>query len=144
EAAGAKKAMTVSDMLARSEALVRSEYRSNPEHRAAVLDMLGMYYHTNGEDQRGEPLLSKGLQALGSSRDEDLRRELKCDHAMAAAALGKIDASRATLNAVIADPGTSSQQAALCLESLAYRAQDANAAPSPLKSARLALQRLRN
>jgi serine/threonine protein kinase len=142
EAAGSDKPVTVSDMLARSEALVSSEYRNNPEHRAAVLGMLGMYYHTNGEDTRAEPLLRKALDAVRSSSDGDLRRRLTCDHAMAAAALGKVAESTRMLNAVIEDPQTSAQQSAECLEYLAFMAQDASDGAKALKYGNLALQRL--
>src|ERR1044071_7120461 len=110
-------------MLERSEALVSSEYRDSPEHRAAVLDMLGLYYHTNGQDTRAEPLMRKALDAVRSSSDGDLRRKLTCDHAMSAAALGKVEESTRALNAVIDDPQTSSQQSADCLEYLAWIAQ---------------------
>ena len=143
ESAGSEKPMTVSDMLARSEALVSSEYHNNPEQQAAVLGMLGMYYHTNGEDTRAEPLLRKALDAIRSASDDDLRRKLTCDHAMAASALGKVAESTRSLHAVIDDPRTSAQQAAECLQYLAYMAQDASDGESALKYGNLALERLR-
>jgi len=142
EAAGSGKPVTVSAMLARSEALVSSEYRNDPDRRAAVLGMLGMYYHTNGEDTRAEPLLRKALDAVRSSSDGDLRRRLTCDHAMAAASLGEVAESTRTLNAVVDDPQTSAQQSAECLEYLAFMAQDASDGESALKYGNLALQRL--
>ena len=143
EAGGAGKPVTVSDMLARSEALANSEYRDEPEQRAAVLGMLGIYYHTTGEDVRAEPLLSKALDAVRSSPDGDLRRKLTCDHAMAAAALGKVAESTRALNAVIGDPDISTLQSAQCLQYLAFMAQDANDDAAALKYGNLALARLR-
>jgi serine/threonine-protein kinase len=143
EAAGSDKPVAVSDMLERSEALVGSEYRDSPEHRAAVLDMLGIYYHTNGQDTRAEPLLRKALEAVRNSSDDDLRRKLTCDHAMTVAALGKVEEGTRALNAVIGDPKTSAQQSADCLEYLAWIAQDAGDAAGALTYGKLALDKLR-
>jgi serine/threonine-protein kinase len=143
EAGGAGKPVAVSDMLARAEALVNAEYRDQPEHRAAVLAMLGIYYHTTGEDVRAEPLLRQALEAVRTSPDGDLRRKLMCDHAMSQAPLGKVPESLRTLQAVVADPDTSPLVSAQCLEYLAFMAQDANDAAAALKYGNLALQRLR-
>ena len=143
EAAGADRPVTVSDMLARSEALVSVEYQDDPEHRAAVLGMLGIYYHTIADDMGAEALLQRALDAVRTSSDGDLRRKLTCDHAIAVAGLGKLDDAKRALNAVIADPATATRQSADCLEYLAYMAQDANDAADALKYANLALERLR-
>jgi serine/threonine-protein kinase len=143
EAGGAGKPVAVSDMLARAEALVNTEYRDQPEHRAAVLAMLGIYYHTNGEDVRAEPLLRQALDAVRTSADGDLRRKLMCDHAMTRAPLGKVPESLRTLKAVVADPDTAPLVSAQCLEYLAFMAQDANDSAAALKYGNLALQRLR-
>jgi len=142
EAAGSDKPVAVSDMLERSEALVSSEYRDIPEHRAAVLDMLGLYYHTNGQDTRAEPLLRKALDAARNSSDGDLRRKLTCDHAMTLAGLGKVEEGIRALNTVIDDPQTSAQQSADCLEYLAWIAQDTGDAAGALKYGKLAIDRL--
>ena len=40
ESASSDKPVTISDMLARSEALVGAEFRGNREHRVAVLDVI--------------------------------------------------------------------------------------------------------
>ena len=76
-------------MLARSEALANAEYRSNPEHRAAVLDMLAGYYHSNGDDLAPSLLIREGLDSISVSRDVELRRKLTCDHAVLMEYAGK-------------------------------------------------------
>jgi tetratricopeptide (TPR) repeat protein len=142
EAGGANKPVTISDMLARSESLVAAEYRANPDHRAAILGVLGTYYHTIGEDKRGEPLLRAALAAVRGSADPDLRRELTCKHAITLAALEKVQAAKEALNSVIDDPGSGAQQSAECLEYLAFMAQDSADAANALKYGNLALERL--
>jgi serine/threonine protein kinase len=52
ESAGSGQPAAISDMLARSEALVSAEFRGNREHRAAVLDMVGSYYDATGNPKR--------------------------------------------------------------------------------------------
>jgi eukaryotic-like serine/threonine-protein kinase len=142
EAGGANKPVTISDMLARSESLVAAEYHGNPDHRAAILGVLGTYYHTIGEDKRGEPLLRDALVAIRGSADPDLRRELTCKHAITLAALEKVKEATDALNSVINDPGSSAQQSAECLEYLAFIAQDGADAANALKYGNLALERL--
>jgi len=142
EAAQAGKPVSVSDMLARSEALVRSQYEGDPVDRAAVLDMLGQHYHTMGDDSRSVPLLREALAAARASTDRDLIRQLRCDHAMFVAAQGDVAAAKPVLMEVIADPGTAPLQSAWCLEDLAYIAQDNEDGPSAVKYGYQALERL--
>jgi serine/threonine protein kinase len=142
EAAGSDKPVTVSEMLARSEALVSSEYRDHPEHRAAVLGMLGEYYHTNAKDTRAESLLREALDTVRTSPDGDLRRKLTCEYAFTLSDVGKVDEAVRMLKGVAADPQSTTQQAAECLENLAFIAQNANDSAKALKYASLALQRL--
>jgi serine/threonine protein kinase len=142
EAAGADKPVTVSDMLARSEALVSSEYRDNPEHRAAVLGMLGSYYYTNEKHVRAESLLREALDTVKASADGDLRRKLTCNHALTMTKLGKVPEAIRVLNRVIDEPQITAQQSAECLEDLALIALEGTDAPNALKFGNLALQRL--
>jgi eukaryotic-like serine/threonine-protein kinase len=145
EAGAAEKPVTVGDMLARSEALLDSQYRNNPEQRAAVLDMLAVYYQNTGhESARSEQLLSEALSAVKFSRDGDLRRKLMCDHAMAVQTLDRFQVATRALNAVIDDPQTSPQQAAECLESLAYVSEEGGDEPGALRAANRALERLQD
>lgn len=135
--------MTLTSMLARSEALARMEYRDNPERRAAVLEMLGMYYHSIGNDSRAEPLLHEALDALKMSRDDDLRRRVTCGYTLSMAALGSVAEAKRIVHGVIDDPQTAAQTSAYCLGHLAYIAQDEGDAAGALEFGKLALQRLR-
>ena len=142
EAAQSEKPVTVSDLLARSETLANSEYQEDPVDRAAVLGMLGSHYHTMGDESRSELLLRQALEIARTSSDQELVRQLTCDHAMPLAGQGKVSRATPILQSVIADPQTTSRQAATCLEYLAYIAQDAQDGPNALKYAKLAIENL--
>ena len=143
DATQSQRPMNVSDMLDRSESLAASEFHDDPENRAAVLDMLGLHYHTIGGDARAEPLMQQALAALASSSDSDLRAQVRCDHALIIGSLGKSTDAENTLTAVIEAPDTDDEQAADCLQYLSYLAQDANNGAEALKYGNLALERLR-
>jgi tetratricopeptide (TPR) repeat protein len=142
ESGGADGPVSVSDMMARSESLLAAEYSQNPEHRAAILAVLGDYYHTIGKDQLAEPLYSSALQSLQKSADHDLRLDLTCGHAMTVAGEGNIKTAVDTLNAALVDPAIRPEQAARCLEFLSYIYQDGSDASNALKYGKLALERL--
>jgi serine/threonine-protein kinase len=142
EAAGSDEPVTVSEMLSRSEGLVRLGYRDHPVDRAAVLDTLARYYVTSGQEARAVALLEEALQTIKGSPDADLRRRLTCDHAGAIATQGRVTEAQMRLNAVIADPQISALQAAECLENLSFIAQYANDSDDALEYAEMALARL--
>ncbi len=142
-AANADHPVTVSDMLARSEALANSAFQGDPDHRAAVLEVLGGYYHTMGDAQRAEALEGQALDAVKSSADVELRSQLTCDHALEIGQLGRVaEATNVLLNEAF-NPQTPARQAAECIEYLAFFAQDAGNAADALKYGKLALERLR-
>lgn len=142
EGSATDKRLTIGDLLARSESLAEAEAGSDQEQRAAVLDMLGNYYHTTGNDSRSEPMLRDALYALKDSKDDDLRRKVTCDYALSLAGMGKLAEASQLLQDVIADPRATTQQSADCLEDLAFVAQDRGDAVGALKYGQLALDRL--
>lgn len=143
EAGASDKPVQLSDMLARSEALANAEYRNSPEHRAAVLDILGGYYHSNGDDARAESLIREGLEALNGSQDADLRRKLTCDHAVLLEYSGRGADAAGILNAVLAEPGIEPETAADCLGYLAHVQQSRGDPAGALVYAKRGLERLR-
>ncbi len=142
EAGASDKPLRIGDVLARSEALANAEYRANPEHRAAVLDMLGGYYHSNGDDARAESLIREGLEALSGSRDADLRRKLTCDHAVLLEYAGRGSDAAGILDTVLAEPGIAPETAAECLEYLSHVRQTRGDPAGALRYAKLGLDRL--
>jgi serine/threonine protein kinase len=142
ESGGADEPVTVSDMMARSQSLVEAEYAGNPDYRAAILAVLGDYYHTIGKDQLGEPLLRKALNSLQGSADPALRIQLMCAHALSVAGQGNIKTAVDSLNAALSDPQIDDGQAATCLEFLSYIYQDGADAAKALEYANKAIERL--
>jgi serine/threonine-protein kinase len=142
DAAGSAKPVTIGDMLARSETLAASEFKDNSDHRAAVLDVLAVHYHTAGDDVRSEHLLHDALDLTQRTSDQSLRAKLVCDHAVALAALGKATEATNALLTVANEPDTNDQQIAACLGYASNIAEDMNDAGGALKYARQALERI--
>jgi serine/threonine protein kinase len=142
EGAGADKPVTIRDMLARSETVARAQYSDAPEDRAAVFDMLGMYYMATDSYARADSLLQEARGIVNASSDADLRRRLACDHAMILSTIGKAPDAIQVLDKTIAEPGITTQQAALCLNFRAQVAWQSNDAANALKFSNLALERL--
>jgi tetratricopeptide (TPR) repeat protein len=143
ESAGSGQPTTIGDMLARSEALVSAEFRGNREHRAAVLDMMGSYYRTIGDEKRAVRLLQDAFDTVKGSPDGDLRRKVTCDLALTLATLGKVSDARSMLISVIDDPQATPQQAAECLSYRSTVAELESDAESSVNYGKMALQRLR-
>ena len=142
ESGGSDVPVTVSDMMERSAALLASEYSETPENRAAILAVLGDYYHTVGKDKLAEPLFRSALQSLRNTADPDLRLELTCGQGLTLAGQGDVPGGIRILEGALADPAMRDEVAAGCLEFLAYIYQDGNDGPNALKYSQLALERL--
>jgi serine/threonine protein kinase len=142
EAAGSDKPIHLSEVLDRSEAMANGEYRKHPEQRAAVLDMLAGYYHSNGDDLRAESLIRDGLDSLSVTHDLDLRRKLTCDHAVLLEYVGKGADVAGILNGVLAESGIAPETASECLEYLSHVAMRSGDSVNALKFAKLGLSRL--
>jgi serine/threonine-protein kinase len=143
ESAGSDRPLTTGEMLARSEAVVSAEFRGNSEQRTAVLDLVGVYYRTMGDEKRAARLLQEAFETIASSPDADLRRKVICDLGLTLGNLGKLDDARRMLVEVIEDPQSSGQQVAECLT---YRSSVAQLEGDPTAAVRYAqegLQRLR-
>ena len=142
ESGGSDAPVTVSDMMERSATLLASEYAETPENRAAILAVLGDYYHTVGKDKLAEPLFRSALQSLHGAADPDLRLELTCGHGLTLAGVGDVAGGIRILETALADPAMPDEPAAACLEFLAYIYQDGSDVPNALKYSKLALERL--
>jgi eukaryotic-like serine/threonine-protein kinase len=142
EAAASDKPVTISGMLARSEALVKTEFQGSGAHRAAVLDMLGDYYRTVGDERRAEPLLRDALGAVKGSSDADLRRKVTCDLALALGLMHKEPEATQMLQSVVFDASASAAQVAECMAYLSDIAEGESDAVAAVRYGQLALQRL--
>ncbi|MFO1316312.1 MAG: serine/threonine-protein kinase [Burkholderiales bacterium] len=131
QAARSGEALTAEQLLARSEALIEREFKDNPEHRAAVLAMMGMNSHSLGNPARAVALMERALAATRDAADQSLRDKLVIEHALAIAWIGRIDEAWATLSAVVARPSTQPDDLAEAhhyMASLAHQRSDAAAA----------------
>jgi len=143
ESASSDRPVTISDMLARSEALVSSEFRGNREQRVAVLDMIGSYYRTIGDSKRALRLLQDSYETVTDSPDTDLKRKVACNLALTLATLGKVPVAKEMLQTVINDPQSTARQAAECLSYRSTVAQMESDPDGAVNYGKLALQRLR-
>jgi eukaryotic-like serine/threonine-protein kinase len=143
ESAGSDRPLTSAEMLARSEALVSAEFRGNRERRSAVLDLVGAYYRTIGNEKRALRLLQEAFATIEDSPDADLRRKVTCDLAITLGSLGKLPAAEAMLSRVIDDPQSTVQQVAECLTYRSSVAQIEGDAPGAVRYGQDALRRLR-
>ena len=143
ESAGSDRPLTTGEMLARSEAVVSAEFRGNTEQRTAVLDLVGVYYRTMGDEKRALRLLQEAFETIASSPDADLRRKVICDLGVTVGTLGNLSDARRMLAQVIDDPQSSPQQVAECLTYRSSVAQLETDAPAAVEYAHQALERLR-
>ena len=143
ESASSDRPLTSGEMLARSEAVVSAEFRGNTEQRTAVLDLVGVYYRTMGDEKRALRLLQEAFETIASSPDADLRRKVICDLGLTLGNLGNLADARRMLVEVIDDPHSSTQQLAECLTYRSMLAQLENDPVAGVNFAHEALQRLR-
>jgi serine/threonine protein kinase len=113
--AGQSEAPTnVADLLSRSEQLANLEYKDYPEHRAAILGMLGAYYSRTSNIAKALSLQEQALRMAEGTGDLELQDELHCDHA-ATNAVQRPEEAKQEINRVIARPGVEPIRVVECL-----------------------------
>jgi serine/threonine protein kinase len=90
EAAPNDEAIRVSDLLQRSRDLLLTS-ETDPEHQAAVLDLMAEYYLSTGNPSQAEPLLERALELVKSSKDVTLKATLLCNRGHALQLLSRFD-----------------------------------------------------
>jgi len=98
EAAASNKAVTVAEILERSEKLALADSGENSENRAAILAAVARLYIGSGEDSKGTKLVDRALSLLSHSGDNPLRSMLNCDRALLMADRGQIEAAIPLIN----------------------------------------------
>lgn len=93
EAAASTKAVTVSELLARSEKLASTDTSLPPEHRAAVLEIIADRHLHADDVERASELFDRALAILDGSEDQSLRSRLTCAYAAANADAADIDSA---------------------------------------------------
>jgi serine/threonine-protein kinase len=140
DAADADEPVTVAQMLARSETLAFADKAGNAENRAAVLSMIATYYTALDDSERAKRLVESALALIPeSSRDQSLRTQLRCMHALQEMRLGHIDAAVRTLDHELSQPQSDLEAAANCSVYRSYTAYALGDAAGTLRYAKQAL-----
>lgn len=124
----------LSDLLARSEQVLLN-HEVDPEHRAAILDVLAEYHLATGNPTKAEPLLDHSLQLTEDSRDLALRATLICNNAFAISLLNRRDEALAALETGIEMSRIDPLAASRCLQKRAFVAQNFNDPEAALRYA---------
>ncbi|HTT11260.1 MAG TPA: protein kinase [Burkholderiaceae bacterium] len=143
EAGQSKGPVSIDDLLSQSEKLVRIGYRDNPDHRAAVLDQLAMYYATVGNHAKAADLMAQALSAASGSSDPALIDQLRCNEAMTMADLGRIDEAKARLETTLAHEFPDPRVRVVCILYRSFIAHNTNDREGSMRYAEQALAALR-
>jgi tetratricopeptide (TPR) repeat protein len=142
EAAQSQHPVSVNELLGRSEKLIAAGYRDNPEHRAVVLDTLGMYYLTTGNHAKAADLMKQALAAAAGSTDPALLDQLRCNRAFTVSKLGKVDEAKKELQTVLAHEFRDPRVRIVCVLYRSFIAHDNNDKQGSLTYAQEALDLL--
>jgi len=145
EAVRADEKVTLTELLARSEALALTSIGNQPEQQGAVLDLLASFYISLGDYAKAEPLLRRAIEILRSSADVSLRAQVECNHAAASAfaEIGNVEIAKRTIQRWLARDDVEPPTAALCQQYLAQIARNQNDAKGALDNIVQAHARLR-
>lgn len=131
----------VSELLDRSEQVLLAG-EVDPEHQAAILDVLGEYYLSAGNPSKAQPLLDRALQLTENTSDAALKATLICNNAHAISMLNRVDEALASLDIGIAMSRIDPLAASRCLQKRAFVAQTFNDPPAALHFATQAREAL--
>jgi serine/threonine-protein kinase len=143
EAGQSKGPISIGDLLSKSESLIRIGYRDNPDHRAAVFDQLAMYYATVGNSPKAADLMVQALDAAGRSSDPALLDQLRCNHAITIANLGRVDEAKAELEATLGHQFPDARVRVVCILYRSFIAHNTNDREGSMRYAEQALAALR-
>jgi serine/threonine-protein kinase len=144
EAAQSQRPVTVSDLLARSEALAVAAFRHAPEQQALVLCILGLQHMHLEEGEQAEALLKRAGEVARDSSDASFTARLDCEHAVSLVALGRLDEARTRLLVIAGRTDIDAGTAALCLHYLSHVAAEAREGPTAVGYARQSLEKLKS
>jgi tetratricopeptide (TPR) repeat protein len=144
ESAEDDRPLTVKQMLERSEGLALAEKRVNPSHRAAVLEMLAVQYHTLNQDAKAKEIIDSAEQLSRTAADRGLYSRVRCSQAMVMGGLGDRIAARKIIAQVLASDEVGPEEVAHCHEIAAYIAVDLLDGDAALRESLAALQMLRS
>ena len=142
EAAQSQHPISVDELLTRSEKLIATGYRDNPEHRAAVQDTLAMYYLTIGNQAKASALMKQALAAAEGSTDPALLDQLRCNQAFTISKLGQVEEAKRELQSVLDHVSRDPRVRVICILYRSFIAHDTFDKQGSLKYAQEALDQL--
>ncbi len=139
---GVDERLSVRDFLARSEALALGQLSGQNERQAVVLQSLGAYYASLGDNREAERLHRRAKSLLPATADLSVRATIECSHALQTALLGDVKPAKADLERWARHPDVGPQVAVQCDMYLAHIAQTYNDPQAALHHAQSAEKRL--
>ena len=139
---GVDERLSVRDFLARSEALALGQLSGQNERQAVVLQSLGAYYASLGDNREAERLHRRAKSLLPATADLSVRATIECSHAVQTALLGDVKTAKADLERWATHPDVEPQVAVQCDMYLAHIAQTYNDPQAALRHAQSAEKRL--
>ncbi len=139
---GAEERISREEFLSRSEALALRLQAANTESTSVVLNALGNYRASLGDNAAAERLLQRAVAALPADADRSWRAQVECNLASSVGQLGRADEARAALERWTADRDLEPATAVQCEMYLAQLAQTRGDAAAALRHAEQAQRRL--
>jgi len=141
EAAASKKAVTVQEILERSEKLAMADTGNSNENKAAILEAIANLYSQTGDTGKALSLNDSALALLNRSGDTALRSALTCDRALLMTDSQQIEAAVPLITREIAGLDSDPETAYHCFANRSYIASNSGDRQGALQYAQLALQR---
>ena len=143
EVAPTDQPVLVADLLERSQEVLLSE-EDIPEHRAAILSVLGGYYLSSGKPGQADELLKRSRELTKATTDLDLRSKILCESGYAASLLGRLDDAKAMIDEGLTLGRDSPSAAVRCLRNRGFISQNTNDPKGALEYATAAQARLKD
>ena len=140
EGIGAGEALTLKQLVQRSEALAEGRYASSPMERATAADAVATWYNAIGDYEQAERLLDRTLAALPPDFDGSVLGVLRCKRAHAIGSRGRTDESAAALDAALEALGPGDDARVDCLQLRGLTARRAGDSAGALRHAQEALR----
>jgi len=143
EVAPTDQPVLVPDLLERSKEVLLGE-EDIPEHRAAILSVLGGYYLSSGRPEQADELLKRSRELTEKTTDLDLRSKILCESGYAASLAGRLDDAKKMIDEGLALSGDSPSAAVRCLRNRSFISQNTNDPKGALEYATAAQARLKD
>jgi tetratricopeptide (TPR) repeat protein len=136
----ADEALTLDQLMQRSETMAEREFSGNATERAVAADTVADWLVTNDQFDRAQQLLTRTLERLPSGVDPTVLRNLRCQRAVSRLDLGQADAAIRELDEVINAAAGDAESSWYCLQRRTTVALRLNDAPGAVRFAREALR----